>query len=239
MSGSLNITNMIMMMLMVVIIILLIAVIAKTYQAKEKFGSLERRLIISKASRNSSGYDETGDELIDEDESLNQKSKEGYVMSRNNMMFKGDFDYLIPGKKDKPDFRKSDKSVVEEISDTVKEKIQQIAEQTSDSGIAVDSSIPAEMTEPIAEESPEENKKYEIEKANNNEVGLESKDDVISGAGKSLETTTPESFGLTRLHNDFSILKSGSTASEIAQTEDPANEQTSTDMKAFVKNIFQ
>ena len=235
---GLSITNLIIIMLMVVIIILLIAVIAKTYSVKEKFGSLERRILLSKATLASNGYDETNDELIDEDDSLNQKSKEGYVMGRNNMLFKGDFDYLVPGKKDKPSFRQSDKSVVEEIVNDVKEKVEQIAEQTSDSNIAVDSSIPTELTEEKVEETPEQKSDYITDKEENKNVELNESDDVISGAGKSLEATTPESFGLTRLHNDFSILKQGSTASEIAQTDDPANEQTSTDMKSFIKTMF-
>ena len=236
---NINVSTLIMMMLMVIIIILLIAIISKTYEVKEKFGSLERRRILAKASMKSSDFDETNNDLVSENESIGQElqKKEGYVMSRNNMLFQGQFDHLMPGKVDKPSFRQADKSIVEEIGDAVKEKVQAIAEQTSDSNIAVDSSIPTDL-QPQEEENKEVEADYETEKVKDTEAGIESKDDVISNSGNAVESAIPESFGYQRLNNNFSILQQTPTASKIAQTEDPANEQQSTDMLAYIKNIM-
>ena len=235
---DINVSNVIMMMLMVIIIILLIAIISKTYQAKEKFGSLERRRIISKASLKSDSLDETNHELESEAESINQElqKKEGYVMSRNNMLFPGQFDHLINGKKDKPSFRQADKSIVEEIGDAVKEKVQAIAEQTSNSNIAVDSSVPTELvaTEESEPEKPTETD-YTTEKVNDVEPTVVNSDDVVSNSGNAIESSIPESFGYQRLNNNFSILQQNPTASKLAQAEDPANEQQSTDMLSFIK----
>ena len=99
---DINVSTVIMMMLMVIIIILLIAIISKTYQATEKFGSLERRRILAKGALKSSDFDETNNELLSEGESISQElqKKEGYVMSRNNMLFQGQFDHLMNGKKE-------------------------------------------------------------------------------------------------------------------------------------------
>ena len=232
----------IMMLLMVVIVILLIAVIAKTYEAKEKFGSLMRYKLLSKASMKGTSRDETEADLETQGESINQK--ESYTVSRGNLLFEGDFDYLLNGKKDKPSFRQSDKSIVEEIGDTVKEKIQQVTEQVSDSNIAVDSSVPTELSEPEQEAAPEVQPEYETKKVEETaetvatEPELEQKDDVISNSGNSIESTSPESFGLSRIYNNFEILKSGTTASEIAQNEDPSNEQKSTDMLEYIKKMM-
>jgi len=78
----------IMMLLMVVIVILLIAVIAKTYEAKEKFGSLMRYKLLSKASMKGTSRDETEADLETQDESINQK--ESYTVSRGNLLFEGE-----------------------------------------------------------------------------------------------------------------------------------------------------
>ena len=238
---DINVSNLIMMMLMVIIIILLIAIISKTYQAKEKFGSLQRRRILSKASLINSDFDETDHELVSEGESLNQElqKKEGYVMSRNNMLFQGQFDHLINGKKDKPSFRQADKSIVEEIGDAVKEKVQAIAEQTSDSNIAVDSSVPTELQPVVEEEQKPTEDDYSTEKIKETEAGIVNNDEVVSNSGNAIESSIPESFGYQRLNNNFSILQQTPTASKIAQTEDPANQQQSTDMLAFIKNMVK
>jgi hypothetical protein len=249
---DINVSSLIMMMLMVIIIILLIAIISKTYQAKEKFGSLQRRRILSKASLFNSNTDETNHELVSENESLNQEltpeneslnqelqKKEGYVMSRNNMLFQGQFDHLINGKKDKPSFRQADKSIVEEIGDAVKEKVQAIAEQTSDSNIAVDSSIPTELQPVVEEEQKPTEDDYSTEKIKETEAGIVNNDEVVSNSGNAIESSIPESFGYQRLNNNFSVLQQAPTASKIAQTEDPANQQQSTDMLAFIKNMVK
>ena len=240
--NNINVSTIIMMMLMVIIIILLIAIISKTYQATEKFGALERRRILAKGSLTNSDFDETNNELVSEGESINQElqKKEGYVMSRNNMLFQGQFDHLINGKKDKPSFRQADKSIVEEIGDVYKEKVQAIAEQTSDSNIAVDSSVPTEL-QPQEEENPNKltESDYSIDKIKDTEAGIANKDDIVSNSGNSVESSIPESFGYQRLNNNFSILQQTPTASKVAQSEDPANQQQSTDMLAYIKNMVK
>lgn len=238
---DINVSTVIMMMLMVIIIILLIAIISKTYQATEKFGSLERRRILAKGALKSSDFDETNNELLSEGESINQElqKKEGYVMSRNNMLFQGQFDHLINGKKDKPSFRQADKSIVEEIGDAVKEKVQAIAEQASDSNIAVDSSIPTELQAQAEEPSKMTEADYSVDKVKDTEAGIANSDEVISNSGNAVESSIPESFGYQRLNNNFSILQQAPTASKIAQTDDPANEQQSTDMLAYIKNMVK
>ena len=238
--SDINVSTIIMMMLMVIIIILLIAIISKTYQATEKFGALERRRILAKASLKSSDFDETNNELVSEAESLGQElqKKEGYVMSRNNMLFQGQFDHLMNGKKDKPSFRQADKSIVEEIGDAVKEKVQAITEQTSDSNIAVDSSIPTEL-QPQEEESSIPESDYSVDKVKDTEAGIANSDDIVSNSGNAVESSIPESFGYQRLNNNFSILQQTPTASKIAQADDPANEQQSTDMLAYIKNMVK
>ena len=240
--SDINVSTIIMMMLMVIIIILLIAIISKTYQATEKFGTLERRRILAKASLKSSDFDETNHELVSEAESLGQElqKKEGYVMSRNNMLFQGQFDHLMNGKKDKPSFRQADKSIVEEIGDAVKEKVQAITEQTSDSNIAVDSSIPTELQPQEEEESTKMTESdYSVDKVKDTEAGIANADDIVSNSGNAVESSIPESFGYQRLNNNFSILQQAPTASKIAQADDPANEQQSTDMLAYIKNMVK
>lgn len=239
--ADINVSTIIMMMLMVIIIILLIAIISKTYQATEKFGSLERRRILAKGSLVSSDFDETNNELVSEGESIGQelKKKEGYVMSRNNMLFQGQFDHLMNGKKDKPSFRQADKSIVEEIGDAVKEKVQAIAEQTSDSNIAVDSSIPTELQPQEEESNKMTESDYSVDKVKDTEAGIANSDDIVSNSGNAVESSIPESFGYQRLNNNFSILQQTPTASKIAQADDPANEQQSTDMLAYIKNIVK
>ena len=237
--SNINVSTVIMMMLMVIIIILLIAIISKTYQATEKFGALERRRILSKGSLTSSDFDETDNELVSEGESINQElqKKEGYVMSRNNMLFPGQFDHLINGKKDKPSFRQADKSIVEEIGDAVKEKVQAIAEQASTSNVAVDSSIPTELQPQEEEPNKMTEADYSTDKVKDTEAGIADKDDIVSNSGNSVESSIPESFGYQRLNNNFSILQQTPTASKVAQADDPANEQQSTDMLAYIKNM--
>ena len=226
---------------MVIIIILLIAIISKTYQATEKFGSLERRRILAKGALKSSDFDETNNELLSEGESISQElqKKEGYVMSRNNMLFQGQFDHLINGKKDKPSFRQADKSIVEEIGDAVKEKVQAIAEQASDSNIAVDSSLPTELQTQVEDSNKMTEADYSVDKVKDTEAGIANSDEVISNSGNAVESSIPESFGYQRLNNDFSILQQAPTASKIAQADDPANEQQSTDMLAYIKNMVK
>jgi len=237
---DINVSSVIMMMLMVIIIILLIAIISRTHEVKEKFGSLERRRILSKASLKNTDLDETNHELETEGESISQElmKKEGYVMSRNNLLFPGQFDHLMVGKKDKPSFRQADKSIVEEIGDVVKEKVQAIAEQTSDSNIAVDSSVPTELVGPEENEpnKPTESD-YETEKIKDTDAGIVNNDEVVSNSGNAIESSIPESFGYQRLNNNFSILQQNPTASKIAQIDDPANQQQSIDMKTFIKNM--
>lgn len=238
---DINVSTVIMMMLMVIIIILLIAIISKTYQATEKFGSLERRRILAKGALKSSDFDETNNELLSEGESISQelKKKEGYVMSRNNMLFQGQFDHLMNGKKDKPSFRQADKSIVEEIGDAVKEKVQAIAEQASDSNIAVDSSLPTELQTQVENSNKMTEADYSVDKVKDTEAGIANSDEVISNSGNAVESSIPESFGYQRLNNDFSILQQAPTASKIAQADDPANEQQSTDMLAYIKNMVK
>jgi len=246
--SDVKVSTLIMMMLMVIIIILMVAMISKTYTATEKFGSLERRRLLAQGAMKTSDFDETNNELVSEGESINQElqKKEGYVMSRNNMLFEGQYDYLINGKKDKPSFRQSDKSIVEEIGDVVKEKVQAIAEQTSDSNIAVDSSIPTELQEQEQEPqaAAEETAKmtetdYSVDKVKDTEAGIANSDEVISNSGNAVESSIPESFGFLRINNDYSILQQTPTASKIAQTDDPANQQQSTDMLAYIKNMVK
>ena len=229
------VSTIIMMMLMMIMIILSIVIIIKVYKSSEKFGALERRRILSQSSLGNTATDETEEDLESEGASIAQElsKKEGYAMSRNNMLFGGQFDYLLPGKKDKPSFRKSDKSIVEEIGDNVKEKVQEISEQVSNSNIAVDSSVPTELVK--EEDNINQEQTYET---TNQDVGISNNDDVVSNSGNSVETSIPESFGYQRLNNDFSILQQSSKASEIAQADDPANQQTSTDMLTYIKNMM-
>ena len=229
------VSTIIMMMLMMIMIILSIVIIIKVYKSSEKFGALERRRILSQSSLGNTATDETEEDLESEGASIAQElsKKEGYVMSRNNMLFGGQFDYLLPGKKDKPSFRKSDKSIVEEIGDNVKEKVQEISEQVSNSNIAVDSSVPTELVK--EEDNINQEQTYET---TNQDVGISNNDDVVSNSGNSVETSIPESFGYQRLNNDFSILQQSSKASEIAQVDDPSNQQTSTDMLSYIKNMM-
>jgi len=229
------VSTVIMMLLMTIMLILLVVVVIGVYKSTEKFGALERRRILSKSSLGNTATDETDEDLESEGESIAQElsKKEGYVMSRNNMLFGGQFDYLIPGKKDKPSFRQSDKSIVEEIGDTVKEKVQEITEQTSNSNIAADSSVPTELVNEEDTAVPEQT--YETE---NQDVGISNNDDVVSNSGNPVETSIPESFGYQRLNNDFSILQQNPKASEIAQADDPSNQQTSTDMLTYIKNMM-
>lgn len=235
-------STLIMMMLMVIIIILLVVVVVKTYDTKEKFGNLEVRRIISKSSLRSDSVDETPEDLEDVDESLNQKPeqlKEGYVVGRSNMICDNKFDYLLQGRQDKPSFRQSDKSIVQEIGDSVKEKVQAMTEQIAESNTYEDSTV-AEMKNPdpeIAEAVPEEEKTYETEAAEG-DVQVLAKNDVVSNSGKGIEVSGSESFGLTRLNNDFSLFKTDAKASEIAQSEDPANNQKSIDMINYIKKIM-
>ena len=238
---DINVSTVIMMMLMVIIIILLIAIISKTYQATEKFGSLERRRILAKGALKSSDFDETNNELLSEGESISQElqKKEGYVMSRNNMLFQGQFDHIKNRKKDKPSFRQADKSIVEEIGDAVKEKVQAIAEQASDSNIAVDSSLPTELQTQVENSNKMTEADYSVDKVKDTEAGIANSDEVISNSGNAVESSIPESFGYQRLNNDFSILQQAPTASKIAQADDPANEQQSTDMLAYIKNMVK
>ena len=63
-------------------------------------------------------------------------------------------------------------------------------------------------------------------------VRIEEKNDVISNSGNVVDN---ESFGLTRINNNFQILKTDSTASKIAQTEDPANEIISPEMQKYIE----
>lgn len=229
------VSTIIMMMLMMIMIILSIVIIIKVYKSSEKFGALERRRILSQSSLANTATDETEEDLESEGASIAQElsKKEGYVMSRNNMLFGGQFDYLLPGKKDKPSFRKNDKSIVEEIGDNVKEKVQEISEQVSNSNIAVDSSVPTELVK--EEDNINQDQTYET---TNQDVGISNNDDVVSNSGNSVETSIPESFGYQRLNNDFSILQQSSKASEIAQVDDPSNQQTSTDMLSYIKNMM-
>jgi len=234
---DINVSTVIMMMLMVIIIILLISIISKTYQATEKFGAIERKRLLAAASMKSTDYDETDNELVSEAESLNAElsKKEGYVPARGNLLFPGQYDYLINGKKDKPSFRQSNKSIVEEIGDAVKEKVQAIAEQTSGSNIAVDSSVPTELQSTTPEPTTES--EYETDKTKAIEPEISNADDVVSGSGNAIESSIPESFTRLRTNTDFGILHQTSTAAKLAQAEDESNQQQSTDMKAFIKNF--
>lgn len=230
-----------MMMMMVVIIILLIVVVVKTYETKEKFGNLQIRRMISNASLKSNSTDETEQDLEDVDTSLNQKPlKEGYVVGRSNLIGNGKFDYLMKGKQDKPSFRQSDKTIVQEIGDSVKEKVQAMTEQIAESNMTQDQEV-SEMQNPdpeITEAVPEEEKTYETEAASEGDITVLAKDDVVSNSGKGIEASGSESFGLTRLNNDFSLFKTDSKASEVAQSEEVANSQKSIDMMNYVKKFM-
>ena len=220
--------------MMVVIIILLVAVVAKTYKATEKFGTLQQRRLISRAALKSGNGDESSADLVSEDESIGQSNvspKESYVMSRNNMIFRGQFDHLANNKIEPKSWRESNKSIVEEIGDSVKEKVQAITEQ-------VGSATPTELSKPEEESEPQQltNQDYDTSAATS-EPTVSTANDVISNSGNAVETSIPESFGHLRLNNDFSILQASPKASEVAQTEDPANQQRSTDMLTYIKNL--
>lgn len=233
-------STLVMMMLMVIIVILLVVLIMNTYKTKEKFGDLQRRRVLSKSSLSNTARDETEEDLETEDESLNQaETKEGYVVTRNNMLFPGQFDHLHVGKKDKPSFRQSNKSIVQEIGDTVKEKVQAMTEQIAESNMTQDNTVSdLQNPETAAESVPEEASEYATEKVGSSDPEVLSKDDVISNSGKPIEGTAAESFGLTRINNDFSLFKTGTTASEIAQQYDPANDQKSIDMMSYIKKTI-
>ena len=216
------------------IIILLVAVVAKTYKATEKFGTLQQRRLISRAALKSGGNDESSADLVSEDESIGQSSvspKESYVMSRNNMIFRGQFDHLANNKIEPKSWKESNKSIVEEIGDSVKEKVQAITEQ-------VGSTTPTELSKPEEESEPQQltNQDYDNSAATS-EPTVSTANDLISNTGNAVETSIPESFGHLRLNNDFSILQASPKASEVAQTEDPANQQRSTDMLTYIKNL--
>ena len=231
-------TTLVIMVMMVVIIILLVAVVAKTYKATEKFGTLQQRRLISRAALKSGSGDESSADLVSEDESIGQSNtspKESYVMSRNNMIFKGQFDHLANNKIEPKSWRESNKSIVEEIGDSVKEKVQAITEQ-------VGSATPTELSKPEEESEPQQltNQDYDTSAATStmtSEPTVSTANDVISNSGNAVETSIPESFGHLRLNNDFSILQASPKASEVAQTEDPANQQRSTDMLTYIKNL--
>ena len=228
--------------IIVVVIVVVAAIVSVTSKNNEKFGSIYRRRIISNASLKSTSTDETENDLEPEHVSLNQPGKENYVESRGNLLFKGQFDHLI-NKINLPVFNKSEKNIVEEIGDNVKEKVESIAEHVSDSNIAVDSTVPSELIQvenKVENDKPVEND-YITEKVTdeNTEPELNEKDNVITNSGNAIESSVPESFGLLRTNNNFEILNQSSKASEIAQNEDSSNEQMSPDMVMFIKNLIK
>lgn len=63
-------------------------------------------------------------------------------------------------------------------------------------------------------------------------VKIVEKNDVISNSGN---VVNGETFGLTRINNNFKILKTDPTASKVAQSEDPINEIMSPDMQKYIE----
>lgn len=207
-----NIILCVIVVLAIILVILIIVAVAK----KEKFGSLQRRKLISGSSARL--QNKVVQDLVSEDESINQATTEGYATVRNNLLFKGQFDHLIATKPKQRQENKN-KTVVEEIGDSVRDKISEISENK-------------DVLEPATQDT-----QYAVDDSNAGEPTVKTNNDVVSGSGNSLESSSPEAFGLSRMYNNFDILRTGSKASEIAQAEDPANQQSSIDMKEFIKKI--
>lgn len=240
--------------LIIILIIVCVVMIIKLLMGKEKFGSLERRQILSKAALNVRDLDESNLELQNDAEGFRRR-KEGYAVSRTGLLFPGQFNHLLKNATDPVSVRQSDKkSVIQEIANDAKEQIKQaigIQEPTAAEMVVEEQPIPSEVVpqepqveqEQLVQEEPEEiivdvepvpEKEYETEAAASEPEPIE-RDNVISNAGNSLESSQPENFGRSRIYNQFNNIVGSTMASQIAQAE--KEEPTDINMKTFISKF--
>lgn len=204
----------------IIAIIGIIVIVITTFTSKEAFSKAQRIKLLSKAS---------------------MKDQEGFVGSRADMMFKGQFDYL---KQKVDDVEKPPATSVPTMDSTpatsVPPSSQLSATPAEASAVATDiaksiaSGINATISKPDVGvamgpvvHTPTS---YEL---NNN---VETHNEIVSTAGKPL---SQEKFGQARIYNDFSTLlvdpSMNRLSSQVAQSEDQS--QKSVDMKAFEKKL--
>lgn len=208
---------------LVVIAIAVIGIIVTIIVAvtsKEAFSKAQRIKLLSKAS---------------------MKDQEGFVGSRADMMFKGQFDYL---KQKVDDVEKAPATSVPTMDSTPATQVQPSSQLSATPAEA--SAVATDLAKSIATGINATTSKPDVAVATGSVVqapasyelndNVETHNEIVTTAGKAL---SQEKFGQARIYNDFSTLlvdpSMNRLSSQVAQSEDQG--QKSVDMKAFEKKL--
>lgn len=201
----------------VVCVVGIVATIIISLLAKESFGKIQRIKILSGAS-------------------MDQK-KEGFVGSRADMMFKGQYDYLL----NKPEGDKIPTTSMPTMDTSEAVPAQQSAQHSATPAEAT--AVATNLAQQVASEV-----QTQTVKAGGTTVGVkpttsapsnfeldsnvETHNEIVSNAGKAV---SQEKFSKARVFNDFSTILGDTSmnrlSSQIAQSEN--QDQKTVDMKAF------
>lgn len=201
----------------VVCIVGIVATIIINIFAKESFGKIQRIKILSKASLD--------------------KEKEGFVGSRADMMFKGQYDYLL----NKTEGDKIPTTSMPTMDTTEVVPAQQSPQHSATPAEA--SAVATDLARQVASEVQSQSikaggttvgVKSTTSAPNNFELdsNVETHNEIVSNAGKPV---SQEKFSKARVFNDFSTILGDTSmnrlSSQIAQSEN--QDQKTVDMKAF------
>lgn len=190
-------------LIMVLAVVGLLVVVILEFTTKEGFSKAQRIKLLSKAS-------------------MENENKEGFVGSRSDMMFKGQYDYLLT----KPEGEEKTEEVVEEKQDS------QHSATTSEAS-TVAKGIATQIVEDVQNQASTagelgagETQLYDTEE------NIETHNEIVSTAGKAL---SQEKFSKSRVYNDFNTLlvnpSMNRLSSQVAQSEE--NTQKTVDMLAM------
>lgn len=203
--------------IVVVCIVGIVTTILVNVSAKESFGKIQRIKILSKASLD--------------------KVKEAFVGSRANMLFKGQYDYLL-NKRDGDRIPTTSVPVMETSKKTHTRRSAQHS-ATSVEAKAVATNLAKQVASEVQSQSLKAggttigvNSMTSI--PSNFDLGsnIETHNEIVSSAGKPV---SQEKFSKARVFNDFSTILGDTSmnrlSSQIAQSEN--QDQKTVDMKAF------
>ena len=201
----------------IVCIIGIVATIVTSIFAKESFGKIQRIKILSKASLD--------------------KAKEAFVGSRADMMFKGQYDYLL----NRPEGDKIPTTSMPTMDTTEAVSVRQSTQHSATPAEA--SAVATNLAKQVASEVQTQSLKAggttigvkSTTSAPSNfelDANVETHNEIVSNAGKPV---SQEKFSKARVFNDFSTILGDTSmnrlSSQIAQSEN--QDQKTVDMKAF------